>query len=42
MDVDANVFVANFTGQVVFGGTVLNSADNQDLFAAKYVPATAT
>ncbi|WBA41475.1 T9SS type A sorting domain-containing protein [Hymenobacter canadensis] len=43
VDAAGNVFVTgNFTGQVAFGSTLLSSAGGNDLFVAKYVPATAT
>ncbi|RSK42854.1 T9SS type A sorting domain-containing protein [Hymenobacter perfusus] len=43
VDADGNVFVTgSFTGQVAFGSTVLSSVGSEDLFVAKYVPATAT
>ena len=43
VDAAGNVFVTGyFTGQVAFGSTVLSSAGFEDLFVAKYVPATAT
>lgn len=42
-DAGGNVFVTGgFTGTVVFGGTVLTSRGNADMFVAKYVPATAS
>ena len=43
VDAAGNVFVTgSFSGQVVFGNTTLSSAGDNDLFVAKYVPATAT
>lgn len=40
-DAAGNLFVVgNFTGQVHLGGWVLNSAGSNDIFLAKYVPAT--
>jgi hypothetical protein len=42
-DARGNVFVTGrFTGQVAFGSTVLTSRGGNDLFVAKYVPATGT
>ncbi|GAB3839281.1 T9SS type A sorting domain-containing protein [Hymenobacter jeollabukensis] len=41
VDDAGNVFVAGwFTGQVTFGSTVLTSAGQEDIFLAKYAPAT--
>ncbi|MCB2409370.1 LamG-like jellyroll fold domain-containing protein [Hymenobacter lucidus] len=43
VDAAGNVFVTgNFSGTVAFGSTVLSAVGNNDLFVAKYVPATAT
>ena len=42
-DTQGNVFVTgSFTGQATFGSTVLTSTGTNDLFVAKYVPATGT
>jgi len=42
-DASGNVFVTgSFMGQVAFGGTLLTSRGGNDLFVAKYVPATGT
>ena len=42
-DASGNVFVTgSFFGQVVFGSTTLTSLGSNDLFVAKYVPATNT
>ncbi len=42
-DASGNVFVTGtFTGSVTFGSTVLSSAGDNDLFVAKWVPATST
>jgi hypothetical protein len=42
-DARGNVFITgSFTGQVIFGSTVLTSAGDNDLFVAKYVPTTDT
>jgi hypothetical protein len=42
-DASGNVFVTGvYTGQVGFGSITLTSAGNQDIFVAKYVPATGT
>ena len=42
-DASGNVFVTgNFTGAVAFGSTLLTSRGANDLFVAKYVPATGT
>ena len=42
-DASGNVYVTgNFSGQVAFGSTLLGSAGSNDLFVAKWVPATNT
>jgi hypothetical protein len=42
-DASGNVFVTGFlSGSMTFGSTVLTSSANNDLFVAKYVPATGT
>ena len=42
-DASGNVFVTgSFTGSVAFGSTLLTSRGSNDLFVAKYVPATST
>jgi len=42
-DASGNVFVTGyFQGQMTFGSTVLTSLGNDDIFLAKYVPATNT
>jgi hypothetical protein len=42
-DANGNVFVTGaYSGTASFGSTVLTSANNDDIFVAKYVPATGT
>lgn len=42
-DAQSNLFVTGyFTGQVYFGNTLLSSVNDEDLFVAKYVPASRT
>jgi hypothetical protein len=42
-DANGNVFVTGaYSGTASFGSTVLTSANNEDIFVAKYVPATGT
>ncbi len=42
-DAQGNLFVTGyFTGQVYFGNTLLSSVNDEDLFVAKYLPASRT